>query len=68
MLDERGVPALDHVGHLLEGTSDGLVEQIEELRAIGVEHLVLEFVARDAEHYDEQVEAFAQVVRPRLAR
>ena len=66
VLDERVGPAPAHAGHLLEGTPDGMVEQIEELRQIGVEHLVLELVARDAEHYDEQVEAFARVVRPRL--
>lgn len=68
VLDERGGPAPAHAGHLLEGTPDSLVEQVEELRAIGVEHLVLEFVARDAAHYDAQVEAFAREVRPRLTR
>ncbi len=67
LLDERGGPAPAHAGHMMEGTADELIEQIEELGEIGVEHLVLEFVARDAEHYYAQVEAFAREVRPRLA-
>ena len=66
VLDERGGPAPAHAGHLLEGSPEAFVEQVEELRRIGVEHLVLEFVGRDAEHYFEQVDAFARDVRPRL--
>jgi probable F420-dependent oxidoreductase len=66
VLDDRGSPPPAHPGYLLEGTPEQLVEQIEELREIGVEHLILEFVARDAEHFGAQVEAFARQVRPRL--
>ena len=51
---------------MLEGSPDQLLEQVEELRELGVEHLVLEFTARDAEHFAAQVEAFAREVRPRL--
>ena len=66
ILDDRGGPAPAHPGHMLEGSPDQLLEQVEELREIGVEHLVLEFTARDAEHFAAQVEAFAREVRPRL--
>ena len=66
ILDDRGGPAPAHPGHVLEGSPDQLLEQVEELREIGVEHLVLEFTARDAEHFAAQVEAFAREVRPRL--
>jgi probable F420-dependent oxidoreductase len=67
ILDDRGGPSPAHAGHMLEGSPDHLVGQIEELRELGVEHLVLEFVARDAEHFTAQVETFAREVRPRLA-
>ena len=66
VLDDRGGPAPAHAGHMLEGPPDQLLEQVEELRELGVEHLVLEFVARDTEHFDAQVETFARDVRPRL--
>lgn len=67
VLDDLGGPEPAHVGHLLEGTPEQMVELVEEHRALGVEHLVLEFVARDAEHYVAQVEAFADRVRPHLS-
>lgn len=66
VLDDGGGPAPAHAGHMIEGSPERMVEQIEELREIGAEHLVLEFVARDAEHFAAQVEAFACDVRPRL--
>jgi probable F420-dependent oxidoreductase len=66
ILDDRGGPPPAHPGHLMEGTPDQLVEQIEELREIGVEHRVLDFVPRDAEHFAAQVEVFARDIRPRL--
>jgi hypothetical protein len=51
---------------MIEASSAEMVEKVEEQRALGVEHLVLEFVARDPAHYYAQVEAFASKVRPRL--
>ena len=67
VLDDRGGPPPAHAGHMLEGTPDDVAAQVEELRQLGTEHLVLEFAARDAEHFFAQVEAFARDVRPRLA-
>jgi len=65
-LDDRPYPKPAHAGHMLIGSPDALVEQITELREIGVEHLSLEFVGRDFEDFTAQVEAFATLVRPRL--
>ncbi len=67
IVDDRGGPAPAHPGHMLQGTPSQLAEQIKELREIGAEHLVLEFAARNPEHFAAQVEAFAREVRPRLA-
>jgi len=67
ILDDGGGPAPAHAGHLLEGTPDELLDLAEQLRELGAEHLVLEFVARDAEHYFAQIEAFARDVRPLLS-
>ena len=67
VLDDRGGPPPAHAGHMLEGTPDDVAAQVEELRQLGTEHLVLEFAARDAEHFFAQAEAFARDVRPRLA-
>jgi hypothetical protein len=53
-------------GHRIEAAPDEMVEKIEEQRALGVEHLVLEFLARDPAHRRAQLEAFAAKVRPRL--
>ena len=66
VLDDRGGPPPAHAGHILEGTPDDVATQVDELRQLGTEHLVLEFAARDAEHFFAQVEAFARDVRPRL--
>ncbi len=67
IVDDGGFPAPAHAAHMLTGAPEQMVEQIEELRELGAEHLILEFVARDAEHFYAQVEAFARDVRPRLA-
>ena len=66
LLDEYPYPTPAHAGHMLVGTPDELLDQIDELREIGVEHLALEFVGRDFADYQAQVEMFATEVRPRL--
>lgn len=59
-------PASAHAGRVLAGSPAALVEQIGELAAIGVEHLVCEFLAADGRELEEQMAAFAERVRPRL--
>jgi probable F420-dependent oxidoreductase len=66
LLDEYPYPRPAHAGHMLVGTPDELIDQIAELREIGVEHLSLEFVGRDFADFQAQIEAFATEVRPRL--
>jgi len=66
VLDEYPYPAPPHAGHMIVGNPDEFADQVEELRALGVEHLVLEFVGRDFADFQAQVEAFATEVRPRL--
>ena len=44
-----------------------LIEQISELADCGVEHMVLEFLSEDGRELDEQMVAFAERVRPKLA-
>lgn len=66
LLDDYPYPDPAHAGHMMVGTPDELLDQIEELREMGVEHLVLEFVGRDFADFQAQVEAFATEVRPRM--
>ena len=66
VLDDQPYPKPAHAGHMLVGSPSEIVEQIEELREIGIEHLSLEFVGRDFEDFTAQVDAFAEQVRPRL--
>ena len=63
----RSVPPPLHGGSVLAGEPAALVDQIRELGAVGVEHLVLEFLARDGADLDEQMGLFAERVRPKLA-
>jgi len=63
----RSAPASVRGGHLLAGEPAALVDQIAELAACGVEHLVLEFLSADGRDLDEQLAVFAERVRPRLA-
>ena len=42
-------------------------DQIAELAACGVEHLVLEFLSADGRELGEQMAVFADRVRPHLA-
>jgi probable F420-dependent oxidoreductase len=67
LLDDKGGPAPAHAGHLMEGTAAQMIEQVEEFRSMGVEHLVLEFTGRDVENYFDQIEAFATDVKPHFA-
>ncbi len=63
----QSVPASTHGGRVLAGEPASLVDQIAELADCGVEHLVLEFLAADGRELDEQMAAFAERVRPKLA-
>jgi probable F420-dependent oxidoreductase len=60
-------PASAHGGRVLAGEPAALVDQVHELAACGVEHLVLEFLAADGRDLDAQMAVFAERVRPRLA-
>ena len=64
-----GRPAATSVrgGSVLVGEPSALVERIAELGAVGVEHLVIEFLAADGPEFDEQMALFAERVRPKLA-
>ena len=59
-------PASTHGGRVLAGEPGRLLEQIAELAALGVEHLVLEFLAADGPELDQQMAAFVERVRPKL--
>ena len=63
----QSAPASTHGGRVLAGEPAALVDQIAELADCGVEHLVLEFLASDGRELEEQMAAFAERVRPRLA-
>jgi len=60
-------PKSAHAGRVLAGSPADLVEQIGELAAVGVEHLVCEFLAADGGELEEQMAVFAERVRPRLS-
>lgn len=55
-----------HGGRVLAGEPNALAEQINELKAIGVEHLVIEFLVTDSADLDEQMTIFAEQVRDRV--
>jgi len=63
----RTVPPPVHGGNVVGGEPAALVDQLRELEAAGVEHLVLEFLAPDGADLDEQMALFAERVRPKLA-
>ena len=63
----ESAPKSAHAGRVLAGSPADLVEQIGELAAIGVEHLVCEFLAADGRELEEQMATFAERVRPRLS-
>jgi probable F420-dependent oxidoreductase len=60
-------PASAHAGRVLAGEPAALVDQLAELAACGVEHLVLELLAADGRELTAQMALFAERVRPRLA-
>ena len=63
----QAAPKSTHGGRVIAGEPARLIEQISELAECGVEHLVLEFLSEDGCELDEQMAAFAERVRPRLA-
>lgn len=63
-LDGRPGPASAHAGVVLEGRPDAVAAQVRNLAAVGVEHLVLEFLAHDPAEHDRQITAFARDVIP----
>jgi probable F420-dependent oxidoreductase len=63
----ESAPPSAHAGRVVAGEPAALVDQIAELAACGVEELVLELLAADGRELDEQMAAFAERVRPRLA-
>ena len=62
----QAVPPSTHAGRVLSGEPAALVEQIKELGECGVEHLVLEFLSENERELSEQLQAFAERVRPAL--
>ena len=63
----QAAPKSTHGGRVIAGEPARLIEQIAELAECGVEHLVLEFLSEDGRELDEQMAAFAERVRPKLA-
>jgi alkanesulfonate monooxygenase SsuD/methylene tetrahydromethanopterin reductase-like flavin-dependent oxidoreductase (luciferase family) len=63
----EAAPPSAHGGRVLAGDPAALVDQVAELRACDVEHLVLEFLATDGRDLEAQMTTFAERVRPRLA-
>jgi probable F420-dependent oxidoreductase len=59
-------PKSAHAGRVLAGAPAALAEQIGELAAVGVEHLVCEFLAADGRELEEQMAIFSERVRPQL--
>ena len=62
----RSAPAPLHGPSMLAGEPVALVDQVSELAAAGVEHLVLEFLAANGPEFESQMALFADVVRPKL--
>ena len=63
----EAVPASTHAGRVLAGEPGAIVDQIQELAACGVEHLVVELLAADGRELEQQMTAFAERVRPAFA-
>jgi probable F420-dependent oxidoreductase len=63
----ESAPQSTHGGHVIAGEPAALVDSIADLAGCGVEHLVLEFLSADGRELDEQMAAFADRVRPKLA-
>ena len=63
----QGVPTSTHAGRVMAGEPAALIDQIGELREIGIEHLVLELLSEDGKVLDEQMALFAEKVKPSFA-
>ncbi len=63
----ESAPQSTHGGRVIAGEPAALVDSITELASCGVEHLVLEFLSADGRELDEQMAAFADRVRPKVA-
>ena len=63
----ESAPTSTHGGRVIAGEPAALVDSITELAGCGVEHLVLEFLSADGRELDEQMAAFADRVRPKVA-
>ncbi len=67
LLGDTPGPAPAHRGgHVLRGGPDELVAALREIQAVGVQHLVLEFLASDAAEHSRHLQVLAQQVRPGL--
>lgn len=62
----EAAPAPVHGGVVIAGEPGALAERIRNLAAVGVEHLVLEFLSPDEKDFDAQMEWFADAVRPHI--
>jgi alkanesulfonate monooxygenase SsuD/methylene tetrahydromethanopterin reductase-like flavin-dependent oxidoreductase (luciferase family) len=60
-------PVSAHAGRVIAGEPAAVIDQLEELAACGVEHLVLELLAADGRELQEQMATFAERVRPAFA-
>lgn len=58
------IPQSTHAGRVVAGEPPALVEQIKELAECGVEHLVAEFLSADGRELNQQMDVFAERVRP----
>ena len=63
----QSTPESSHAGRVLAGEPSALIDQIGELAACGVEHLVVELLAADGRELDEQMTLFAERVRSAFA-
>jgi probable F420-dependent oxidoreductase len=62
----EAVPKSTHAGRVVAGEPPALMEQIAELADCGVEHFVAEFLSADGRELSQQMEVFAEHVRPSL--
>lgn len=72
LLDDRPDPAPEHragrgEGRLLRGTPEELAVELRGLQQVGVQHLLLEFLAHDVDEHFRALEVFARQVRPAVA-
>ena len=60
-------PASAHAGRVISGEPAAVIDQLTELAACGVDHLVLELLAADGRELEAQMATFAERVRPACA-